>query len=332
MPAPTVTNLWKVMRPSPRHVPSRRAGRLGAIALVALIAVVAVTATVPTALARFTSSASAAATLATDSLTAPSGLHTSGTTSVALSWTPTVDTWASGYRVLRGSSSGGPYTQIATVTSQSATTTTDAPSPGTWYYVLRSYYQSWVSGNSNEAAITISAPTTQTGFRGCASQAADTGGDGDGYESSPGSACLPDGVVARDAGSGTNTALSCSDTGKDRHRFWDFALGVPGSAASIDGIEVRVDIGLNNNGGSSLLCAQLSWNGGSSWTALRQVSLTSKNVAAYLIGGAADTWGRTWAATELADSAFRLRLVDVSSQASKTFELDGVAVQVTYRP
>jgi hypothetical protein len=70
---------------------------------------------------------------------------------VNLTWTATVDVRATGYEVLRSTTSGGPYTQIATVTPRTTTAYTDLPLvPGTYYYVLRTYYGSWTSVNSNE--------------------------------------------------------------------------------------------------------------------------------------------------------------------------------------
>ena len=35
-------------------------------------------------------------------------------------------------------------------------------------------------------------------------------------------------------------------------------LGLPGSVTSIDGIQLRATLKLNNNGGTSNICAQLS--------------------------------------------------------------------------
>lgn len=75
--------------------------------------------------------------------------------SVDLSWTATTTSWASGYRIFRGTSSGGPYSQIAQVSGVGTTNYTDG-SPGllTQYYVVRAYYAgtTWESVNSNQAS------------------------------------------------------------------------------------------------------------------------------------------------------------------------------------
>ena len=74
-----------------------------------------------------------------------------GYSSNTVSWVATTDTYASGHRVFRAASSGGPFTQIAQVTPRTTTTYADSPGPGTFYYVVRSYFQSWESADSSES-------------------------------------------------------------------------------------------------------------------------------------------------------------------------------------
>ncbi len=90
----------------------------------------------------------------TDTLNAPTGLTAAGGVSVNLTWTATSDTYASGHRVFRGTSSSGPYSQIAQLTPRTTTTYSDDPGSGTFYYVVRAYYQNWESTNSNEVTCT----------------------------------------------------------------------------------------------------------------------------------------------------------------------------------
>ena len=70
---------------------------------------------------------------------------------ITVDWTATTDTYATGHRVFRATSSGGPYTQIAEVTPQTTTTYVDSPAPGTYYYVVQAVAGTWTSVNSNEA-------------------------------------------------------------------------------------------------------------------------------------------------------------------------------------
>ncbi|HET9346540.1 MAG TPA: hypothetical protein VFO05_12650 [Candidatus Limnocylindrales bacterium] len=305
--------------------------RTGALALVAVLIALAA-ATAPATLARLTDQDGATLTLSTDTLAPPTGLTATGPLTASLAWTASSDAYAAGYQVLRSATSGSGYALVGTVTPGSATATTDTPGTGTFYYVLLTYFQSWLSVESNQASVTIG--QTSTGFLGCAgaSNAADTGGDGNGYDSGPANACADGGAVATDTSTGTNTTLSCADAGKDRHRFWDFSLGVPAVVSSVDGITVRADVGLNNNSGTSTLCVQLSWDGGSTWTAFKTVGVTAVGETTYTLGGAADDWGRTWTGGQLSNADFRVRLVDVSDRTNKDFRLDYLAVDVTYSP
>ena len=81
---------------------------------------------------------------------------------------------------------------------------------------------------------------------------------------------------------------SCTDPGQDRHRYWGYAFGLPGSISAVQGIQVQPTIEVNNNGGSSLICVQLSWDGGASWTATKQVNVTN-SLTTYTLGSATDT-------------------------------------------
>jgi hypothetical protein len=303
--------------------------RLAAVLFAGIL--LATIAAFPVTFAVFHRTRTATADLATGSILPPTSLAaTVAGGTVTLTWTPTISTAVTGYDVLRSATSGSGYGVVSSVTPRTATATTDVPGSGTWYYVLRSVLASWTSALSNEATATIAGGLT-TGVVGCSANAADTGGDGNGYETTSGNACALDGAVARDANSGTNTSTSCANAGKDRHRFWGYAFGLPASVASIDGIGVRLRARLNNNGGTSLMCVQLSWDGGTNWTATQSITPTS-TMTTFTLGGTADTWGRAWALGELDPAQFRVRVIDVSSQTTKSFLLDFIGVEVGYTP
>lgn len=311
---------------------SRR--HLGVVATLVLVPALLGMSTRPT-LARLTDLDSTGQAVATDTLDPPTTLAATGGASAALTWTATVDSYASGYEIRRAALSGGPYSLITTVTPRTTVSATDSPGAnGTYYYVLRSAFQNWRSVNSNQAAATITLAATATGFKTCTttSNAADTGGNNNGYESLPARGCVTDGSIATDADSGTNLSLVCTDTGKDRHRFWDFTLGVPATVSAVSGIQIRADVGLNNNSGTNQICAELSWDGGTTWTVARSIAVANVGIMTYTLGATNDTWGRTWLGSELANASFRVRLIDASDRTSKDFRLDGLAVQVTYTP
>lgn len=107
-------------------------------------------------LALMTDAEDVASTFSTETLDPPTSLSASAALllRVNLTWTVTPDTRATGYQVLRGTISGGPYTQVATITSRTTTSYQDTVSlPGQYYYVLRTYYASWTSVNSNQATV-----------------------------------------------------------------------------------------------------------------------------------------------------------------------------------
>jgi len=135
--------------------PSGRASvRVAGIALAVAIATVAWP--LQPALAILSESETVPSTFTTTTLHAPTGLGASAALllRVNLTWTATTDARATGYQVLRGTANGGPYTQVATVAGQTTTTYQDnVPLPGIYYYVLRTYYDSWTSANSNQAQV-----------------------------------------------------------------------------------------------------------------------------------------------------------------------------------
>jgi len=174
-------------------------------------------------------------------------------------------------------------------------------------------------------------PPVNTGLLSPTASAAVTSGSGDnnGYEVVPANAFGNDGLFAVDNNSGTNNQTSCTSSRKDRHIFYNYGLSIPGGA-TIRGIEVRLDGRADSVSGSPKFCVEVSWNGGTSWTAVKSTSTLTTSEASYLLGGAADTWGRTWSSSDFTN--FRVRVTNVANNNSRDFSLDWVAVQVTYTP
>jgi hypothetical protein len=272
----------------------------------------------------------------TSSLAAPTAIAAAAVgANVTVTWTASVSGIASGTEIYRATTSGGPYALIATVTPATTTSYVDTVgTSGTYYYVIRSIYQSWFSPNTAEVSAVVTLSLT-TGFLPCTAQLNDTGGDGTGYNNGglQANACADDGLTAADNKSGNTTSTLCTNTGKDRHRFWNFGLTAVPPTATILGVEVQVKVGTNNNAGITLVCAELSWNGGTTWSPLiRSVAIPNTALTVYTMGGQADTWGRTWAGTDFTNTNFRVRLIDVSDSTNKNFLLDFVKVRVTYAP
>ncbi|HVF25413.1 MAG TPA: hypothetical protein VNA23_05955, partial [Anaerolineales bacterium] len=130
--------------------------------------------------------------------------------------------------------------------------------------------------------------------------------------------------------SGTNKNTACTNTGKDKHLYYNYNFSF--TATAIQGIAVRLDARADSNGGAPKICVEISWNGGASWTAVKNTPNLTTTQATYILGGAADTWGRSWTAGDFSNANFRIRVTNVSNNANRDFFLDYIAVNVTYQP
>lgn len=175
------------------------------------------------------------------------------------------------------------------------------------------------------------APPTNTGMKSPTANSAETSsaGDNNGYEINASNAHPVDSLFAIDNNSGSGTNTSCTHAQKDKHRFYNFGFDIPGTA-TIQGIEVRLDARADSTSGAPKLCVQLSWNGGVSWTAPKSTATLMTSDATYVLGGPADNWGFVWTLSTIGNANFRVRVINVSSNSSRDFSLDWVAVRVNY--
>ena len=116
----------------------------------------------------------------------------------------------------------------------------------------------------------------------------------------------------------------------DKHRDYNYNISIPGGKA-IAGLEVRLDAKVDSTANAPKMCVQLSWDGGANWTAAQSTPALTTGEATYILGGPANTWGRTWSVSHLSNSNFRVRIVNVASSTARDFSLDWIAVRVTYR-
>ena len=186
-------------------------------------------------------------------------------------------------------------------------------------------------GATQTATITVmaAAAASNTGLLSPTANAPDSAGDGNGFEVNPGNAMADDTLNAVDNNSGTASSTSCTSTARDKHRFLNYGITLP-SGATVKGIEVRLDSRVDDTAGSPRMCVELSWDGGNSWTAPIATSTLSKSMASRTVGGAANTWGRSWTPAELSNANFRVRITDVANSTARDFTLDWVAVRVSY--
>jgi hypothetical protein len=185
-------------------------------------------------------------------------------------------------------------------------------------------------GVSQTATITVLAGASNTGLRSPTANAADSGGDGNGFESNPANGQADDAASAVDIDSGTASSTSCTSTARDKHRFFNYGISLP-AGATVQGIEVRLDSRVDSTSGSPRMCVELSWDGGVHWTAAQATSTLSTTMATRILGAATNTWGRTWTPAELSDANFRVRVTDVANSTNRDFSLDWIAVRVSYK-
>jgi hypothetical protein len=182
---------------------------------------------------------------------------------------------------------------------------------------------------TQDFALAPTATVTSTAFIFATTSIAGPGGDGNGFETNrPNLWGAPNGVFASDVSSGTASGTSCTSTTRDKEDASGYSLGSLGS--SILGIRVQLIGKADSPGGAPKFCVQLSSDGGTSWTAGKISGALKTSVTTFTLGTTSDTWGRTWAAADFG-SGFRVRIIDLANNASRTFSLDSVSVSVTYQ-
>lgn len=193
-------------------------------------------------------------------------------------------------------------------------------------------YQLWVDATTRSPT-DVTAPVvvgpnslaealTDTGWLDPSAQAADVGG---GFETNPAEAFTDDG----------DSAVSTDTADGESHRYsnYDIEDALPDDV-EIDGIEVRLDWLLDAVDGVNTIDVELSWDGGTTWTAVKSIAVDPEPIAedTDIVGSDSDTWGHTWdiADDELADANFRVRVTLQTDVAVRDFSLEWIPVRVHY--
>jgi hypothetical protein len=179
------------------------------------------------------------------------------------------------------------------------------------------------ANNAGSSLTSASCFPGDTGFLDASADAADSGGDNDGFE-------LYSTFAYAD---GSYYAQNLNGPG-DRHRYYDYNIAVDGECA-IEGIEVRLDWWLSTTLDTNSMSVELSWDGGASWTTAKTDTQESTSEHTAILGGPSDTWGRTWAVSELSNANFRVRLTCNCSGSLcglRDFYLEWVPIRVYYGP
>ncbi len=180
-----------------------------------------------------------------------------------------------------------------------------------WTYFNTKIYNAVFNSPSSNSAVTTNA------------------GDNNGFQSNPQRAYDNDDSFALDTNSGSNTGTNCTGNDKDKHRYYNYGFSIP-AGATINGIEANLVAKVDSVTGAPKMCVQISWDGGSTWTAAKATSNLTTSSGTYKLGGSADTWGRAWSNTNFSDANFRVRIINVASNISRDFSLDWVGVKIYY--
>ena len=176
--------------------------------------------------------------------------------------------------------------------------------------------QASITGNTLTSASCFS--SGDTGYLNPTAQAADTGGDGDGFEINP-TFGFANGVLYAENWNGTG----------DRHRYYNYGVSIP-AGCPIAGIEVRIDWFMDSTFGTNSMDIELSWDGGASWTAAKTDTTETTTEHTAVLGSSSDGWGHTWTATELNNANFRVRVTSNSSSEFRDFFLEWAPLKVYY--
>jgi polyhydroxybutyrate depolymerase len=176
-------------------------------------------------------------------------------------------------------------------------------------------------GGSTPPPPTGSCTAGNTGWRNPTAHGADSGGDGNGFESGAANALA-------DAGSSATNANGAGD----RHRFYNYGVSIP-AGCKVKGIEVRLDWRMDSTSGTNNMSVALSADGGGTWTGAKTDSVESTSDHTATLGSASDVWGSgSFNATSMGNGTFRVRVAANSDSSLRDFYLDWVPVRVTYGP
>ncbi len=127
---------------------------------------------------------------------------------------------------------------------------------------------------------------------------------------------------AYDQTDGTYATTSAADT----HNYTNYSHSIPGSN-EIVGIAVKLEVSGTTDAGT--IDVELSYDGGTSWTAAKTSPTLTTSDTVVTLGAPADLWGRAWTPTELNNTNFAIRVTGAPS--SNEIRIDEIQVRVYHQ-
>ncbi len=109
-------------------------------------------------------------------------------------------------------------------------------------------------------------------------------------------------------------------------RYSNYGFSVPGTNQII-GVEVKLELSGTTAAGN--VDVQLSWDGGTSWTAAKTTATLTTSDRVVSLGGPSDDWGRGWSAANFSNTNFAVRLS--GNPSANTIRLDAIQVRVYHQ-
>ena len=125
--------------------------------------------------------------------------------------------------------------------------------------------------------------------------------------------------------SDNNDATETLENGKQD--YYNFSFVIP-DGATINGIEVNLEGANVGFGNDAVIEVELSWDGGANYTTENKQNSFGIVDEVKTYGGATDKWGRTWTASEINNTNFRLRIEKIDNETED--HVDHIEVKIYY--
>ncbi len=125
----------------------------------------------------------------------------------------------------------------------------------------------------------------------------------------------------------SNNVSAVANSQNDVVQYYNFNIPAIPPGATINGIEVAIE---GASAGTRQLVATLSWDNGVTYTTTTQTTnfVNAGLEATLVLGGPANTWGRTWAVSNFTNANFRVRLA--ANNGTGDISVDLVQVKIYY--